>query len=1109
MATTAGLGRADAANRLRALTDLDATLLVEAGAGSGKTAVLAGRIAMLLAAGRAPEGIAAISFTEASASELRERVERFVGALHRGEVPRELAAALPAGPGPAQRVALAHAVTRLDALACTTIHGFCRILLTPWPVEAGIDPGAAVADAAAADLLFDDVLQEALRERLSVEADGEDALAALFLLGEDRPEGLVADLAQTLRRYRGATVPEAPDLEAAWAALQKGVAAFHRFLGKVSTPEPDTAAMAEGLKAMLADVPDAADGKMARLHALLRLPVPEACSTSNGAFKAYRKKTAWAATLRGRASAAEAGRINDGATALYVGCTEAYADLKGAAAGVLFARLAPELRAIVDRFQQAKHDAGLLDFDDLLHGARDLLAANATVRAALAGRFRHVLVDEFQDTDPVQAEILWRLCGDPPRGRANAPWPEWRLRNGALFLVGDPKQAIYRFRGADVQTYVRARDALAAGAPGNVLAIGRNFRSVAPILDWVNDRFADPLGAPGQPGFAPLFSATKPLGGRPNVCALDLTVAGTTAAALRDAEAEQVADTCVRLIGALPVRGSDGSARLCRAGDIALLAPTGTELWRYERALEDRGLPVATQAGKGFFRRQEVKDLIALAGVLADPRDTLALGALLRGPMVGLTEEALLDTLDALPPTPDGGLPRLHLWLPAADIADPLLRETLEILQGLSRRARATTPYVLLAQAVEELRVRPLLRQRGGRSAERALANVDAFLEATRAWETRGLAAFALTMRQQWQEETRTQEARPDAEQEAVSLITMHAAKGLEWAVVIPVNTAGGVRAARPPVLDRVANVLHANLLGASPPGCAAALAAEGAQLALERQRLWYVAATRARDLLLLPRPDVPVPANAWCTAVPLALDALPAFDPSGLPASALPALDEPPNRQDRPAFAAEAEIIAARATRLVRVAPSRAEAGAEDAEPTVLTEPGTLDAPDLPRGGRGRGLVLHKLMEEVLTGETAAAEAPLRARAATLMATCPEPATDCDPAELAATVLRTLALPEVAAVRDRLVPEFGVAASISGDGGEQVVLGIADAVALGADGTPELVIDWKSDVAPDAATAAGYAAQVRTYLAATGAASGLIVFMTPGTLLRVATARS
>ena len=1103
------LARADAASRMRALTDLDATLLVEAGAGSGKTSVLAGRIALLLAAGRDPASIAAISFTEASASELRERLERFVTALCRNEVPRDLAAALPKGLSAAQHAALTQAAARIDALACTTIHGFCRMLLTPWPVEARTDPGATVADAGEAALLFDETLQDVLRERLAGDTAGDDALAALFLFDDGKPEELIAGFAQMLRQHRGAKLPQAPDLKRAFATLQKAVTALRLFAVGVPTCEPDTKDIAAGLADLVTGLPDGAVGEIAQLLALLRLPVPEACATKAGGFQAYQKKGAWKAALRGRGSKAEADCLNDEATGLYDDCKIAHADLCSAAAGTLLARLAPDLQAIVDRFQETKRAAGLLDFDDLLHGARGLLAGNPGVRAALASRFRHVLVDEFQDTDPVQAEILWRLCGDPPAGDTDAPWAAWQLRDGALFLVGDPKQAIYRFRGADVATYVRARDALRAGSPGNVLEIGRNFRSVAPILEWVNKRFAAPLGAPDQPGFAPLFSTATALGERASVCALDIAADDTSAAGLRDAEAEQVAETCRRLIGAFVVRGPEGTMRPCRAGDIALLAPTGTDLWRYERALEDRLLPVATQAGKGFFHRQEVQDLIGLAGALADPRDTLALGALLRGPLVGLTEEALLDVLEALPPAADGRRAGLHLWLPLLDIADAVLRETMRILQGLARRARATTPYVLLAQAVEELRVRPVLRQRLGRGAERALANVDAFLEMARGWETRGLGAFALAVRTQWQEETRAQEARPDAEQEAVSLITMHAAKGLEWAVVIPVNTSGGTISPRPPVLDRETGLLHARILRVDPPGSAGALAGEAAQTALERQRLWYVAATRARDLLLLPRFECKLSDSAWSAAVPLEVHTLLAFDPAGLPAPILPGHKDEANGQDAATFTTEAELIAARVTRMVRVTPSRAEAGEAEPEPEILVAADQPEPPSLPQGGRGRGLVLHKLMEEVLTGETDDSDAALRVRAAELTATCPEPVNGADPAELAASVLRTLALPDVKAVRASLVPEFMVnaafsSAAISGADSEQVVLGIADAVALSPAGNPELVIDWKSDVAPDVAAVAGYAAQVRTYLGATGAEKGLVVFMTSGRIVRV-----
>jgi ATP-dependent exoDNAse (exonuclease V) beta subunit len=130
-------------------------------------------------------------------------------------------------------------------------------------------------------------------------------------------------------------------------------------------------------------------------------------------------------------------------------------------------------------------------------------------------------------------------------------------------------------------------------------------------------------------------------------------------------------------------------------------------LWRYERALESRAVPVASQAGKGFFRSQEIKDLIALSRAIADRRDTLALGALLRSPLVGLTEEEIADAIAGLPTHQGAPPPRLHLWTDRSAITHPILDRILEVLQNLARKARTTTPYQIIAEAIEELNIRP------------------------------------------------------------------------------------------------------------------------------------------------------------------------------------------------------------------------------------------------------------------------------------------------------------------------------------------------------------------------------------------------------------------
>ena len=131
-----------------------------------------------------------------------------------------------------------------------------------------------------------------------------------------------------------------------------------------------------------------------------------------------------------------------------------------------------------------------------------MLRDHDEVRRALATRFAHVLVDEFQDTDPLQTEIFWRLCGDLPDSGEAGDWTSFQIRPGALFLVGDPKQAIYRFRGADIAAYIRAREAFLTQAPDSVLPISTNFRSCAPIMRYVNERFETLLSVEnGQPGF--------------------------------------------------------------------------------------------------------------------------------------------------------------------------------------------------------------------------------------------------------------------------------------------------------------------------------------------------------------------------------------------------------------------------------------------------------------------------------------------------------------------------------------------------------------------------------------------------------------------------------
>jgi exodeoxyribonuclease-5 len=1117
---------ADDQARRKALAIHDRSYLVEAGAGSGKTAVMAGRIALMLAEGVSPKAIAAVTFTELAASELFIRVREFVSELSAGRIPPELRVALPCGLSDDHRRHLSAAVETLDEITCSTIHGFCQRLIRPYPVEADIDPGATVMDRNQADLAFAEITESWLREELDGDASG--LLAEMMLQDQRKTIELVHEILGHLRAHRGLTVDAPETLTPLVNAFRRAVGDFATFMQRTKVDEAETAHIAARFSEIAQTLATAlpADNRV-DLVRLLLVPHADLC-TGSGDFRAYRRNGKWRdAARRAGLAKADGDRLNAAAERHYAVCRAAWTDLLQAAAARALADLVRLVKPVIDRFHDYKRSAALLDFDDLVFAARALLRDHEPVRRALGSRFAHVLVDEFQDTDPLQTEIFWRLCGDLPPGVEDADWTSFQIRTGALFLVGDPKQAIYRFRGADVATYIRARQALLAQDPDSVQSISTNFRSCEPILHYVNDRFGPLLSTNnGQPGFTALNSFYPERDEGRCVAALDIAVADAegkaSAERQRDGEAEAVADMCARLIGNETILDrKTGERRPCRPGDIALLAPTGNDLWRYEEALERRGIPVATQAGKGLFRRQEIQDLIALTRVLADRRDTLALGALLRGPLVGLTEEELLDIVWALPRQhndPDA-LPRLDLRVAPASIAHPNARDVIEKLQALRRSVNATTPHDLLSQAIDVLRVRAILLQRHRGQAERALANVDLYLSLSRPYAVRGLRAFAEAMTAAWTDESKAVEGRPDAQEEAVALYTMHAAKGLEWPIVMPLNTMTQIKGPDSAIVDRARGRFYCPVFGVEPTGYEVAREAEKAELDRERIRLWYVAATRACELLVLPRIDIPGRGSAWISLLDLSLAKLPALDLKHLPLEIGSGLAGKENAQTREVFAAEAAKIAERRRRIVWLAPSRDEDLNGPALQTEVPEilPNDLDSAPLENpvvppieGGRERGVILHKLIEEVLTGETAETEPDLVARAEALIramgrSVADNPAHGLVPTELAACVSRALALPEIVALRPRLLPEVPVYASVSTAEGEEETVGVADAIAFGTDGTPQIVVDWKSDVAPTPETLEHYRLQVRAYLDMSEAGRGLIVLVTSGAVISVA----
>jgi CRISPR-associated exonuclease Cas4 len=1066
---------------------------------------MAGRIVMLLAAGADPRSIAAITFTELAASQLDARVHRYINSLLVGSIPETLQLALPEGRLTAQqRLALQSAFLRLDQVTMVTIHSFCQTVISSYAVEADIDPGARMLDGDQAGTFFDTVFDSWINERFSRVSRPDDPISAL---AQDDPRRVVDRLRQfagfRLRHREARTLGDQeagrPDVE-----LDDAVASFRRWMSGLARAPHKVWRLLEDLEKLAAFFHGSFASKpdFGRLWRLAHdAPVVE-CMGYQPEWRQRelfwpKQKSDWEMVSR-----TEGAGLHDQAHAYFDEVDASYRKIMGRVATAIIGRLAGDLDEVINSYDKAKRAAAVLDFDDLLIKARSLVRNNELVRKELGARYKYLFVDEFQDTDQIQAEVIFSIGA----GARGDEWHQNEIRAGSLFLVGDPKQSIYRFRGADLACYRKARAAIAAAWPGNVLKITENFRSRVEILNFVNNRFASVFRDADLEYEDLTSTSSPPTHGFPTVSKLVFSVGSMRADDIRNAEAEAVADLCHRLIGNIDIKDGD-HARPLAAGDITLLSPGWTDLWRYERALEAKGLPIATQAGKGFFSRQEVQDLLSLARTLADSRDYLAFGALMRGPLVGLTDQGLLDVVKDLKPRTDDvdGIPRFSLMTNLDEVsAHPLVQEILTILKSLQRKARITTPGLLLTEAVERLNVRAILSARDPNDSGRALANLERFLERARGYRVRGLENFVKDVTREWSRKNNAQvEGQIDTDGTAINLITIHSAKGLEWPVIIPINacTAFGPR---PRLLHLASDdTLHWVIDDVAPPTIIDARAKVESESQRERERMWYVTCTRAGEFLILPelqRLNRPT----WSGVIDLRVGQLPRFPVETLVPAIQGTIREAENQQTADIFESEFAEIAARSMEIVWIQPSsRDDDRAEEIEALLLAP---LETPDLIMpigGGRVRGLVLHKLIEEVLTDEVQEGKEAIVARAQILLRQLEsetEPgAISPDPVELAETVLRTLRLPEIVRLRPTLLPEYAVYATSDP---WTAIAGRIDAIASNAEGL--VVVDWKSDTAPSQADIQDHLMQIKDYARVVSARQGLLVYMTSGNVYRV-----
>src|SRR5262245_29198469 len=852
----------DADARRAIKEDLDVTLVVEAAAGTGKTTELVHRILRVLATGRAKLiEIVAVTFTEKAAGELKLRLRE---ALERDRADASDAVV---------RDRLELALATLEEAHVNTIHGFCAELLRERPVEAEVDPLFTVMTEPQADRLYSRAFRAWLQEALRHPSEGlRRALRRTSAPSFGGAAGGIGDGPIDRLRNAGRTLAEWRDFAHPWQRppfdrepeIDRLITALHALAALTADPVSerdnlfaDTAAVRRlsrqiGLEASFGgrDL----DGWEARLVDLTR----------DRAFSRARKGSGY---KFGRKDGRDVTRTE--VLAAHGSLLDALQQFRQQADGDLAASLQQELAGATARYQALKQASGALDFADLLVRARDLIKHNADVRRHLQSKFTRIFVDEFQDTDPVQAEILLLLADDRP---------------GKLFIVGDPKQAIYRFRGTDVGTYWSVRDRLAAQG-GRVLQLTTSYRSVPAIQRFVNAAFTAEMTGDArtlQSDYVPLSPHRPADDSQPAIVALPVpkpygrggfglpkASAMAIEASLPDAVGAYIAWLVEKSGWSVSERQADGTeARVAlQPRHVAVLfrrfVSFGQDMTRkYIDAIEARAIPHLLVGGKAFHERAEVETIRAALAAIEWPDDELSVFATLKGSLFAIDDDHLLEFRDRfgvfhpfrIPKALGGnsgdelaltGEPSMHL-LPIAD--------ALRLLQRLHRGRNYRPVAETIGRLLTETRAHVgfILRPAG----EQALANVLHVAELARQYEAGGGISFRGFIDQLRDAASAEAAEAPILEEgsDGVRLMTVHKAKGLEFPVVVLADmTCRMNRSDASRYLDAERNLCAMRIGGWSPHELHEHELDEVARDQAEGVRLAYVAATRARDLLVVP----------------------------------------------------------------------------------------------------------------------------------------------------------------------------------------------------------------------------------------------------------------
>ena len=818
--------------------DLLTNMLVEAGAGSGKTQMLAERMAAGVAEGVYPiEHMAAVTFTRKAASELRGRFHLALEA--------RLASARKTEAREAEIRRLQAALSNLERFFAGTIHSFCARLLRERPVESGVSPGFTE---------LDEVQDLELRQRVwrefisSARAAGDPDVAAL-LEADIKLKDLDPAFARVCENDDVEFPPgdgACPDPKLAWKELDKFWKALEKQLPKAIAPE-STCKIQQAAVAFR--------GQLRVFRRRLERPSVIASLLSTWARESKITQKWWAD------SAAEKKKISASIDALHGSFRSNTVEPYLAAWRGYVYRLSVRL---LTRARTAASDErrrlNSLNYGDLLQLAARVLRENVLVRRALQQKYRHLFVDEFQDTDPVQAEIVFWLAEatDVAAKSMKTNSPDWRkvpVRPGALFVVGDPKQSIYRFRRADIDIYNIVRERFSTKGVGVILPLTMNFRSGPDLCRWANTVFETCF--PKEPtAHAPRFAPLDPnpeRAGRAEVCTL--TYHCDKAAELPSADAARIA-AYIR---------SEVDAGRRHFGDFLILTRKKVNrIAPYAAALEALNIPTEVSGAGAFGESREVEALTKLLRALADPQDPLALVVVLRGPLFGISDPELFAFKQS------GGW--FSIFQPndirgGGSRPPDRVRMALDALGHYYRWTRVLPTAAALEGILEATGYLALAGTTpGGVDAGDLLHAVD---RVRQVFETGGSLADAADALEADREASSEVESLPlePGRTDVVRLMNLHKAKGLEANVVFLADPAGGVRARADVHIERHGlqargwlKIVRNNdtswgetLLGQHADWDVHEQA-ELPYLQAEEDRLLYVAATRAREMLVVSR---------------------------------------------------------------------------------------------------------------------------------------------------------------------------------------------------------------------------------------------------------------